>query len=59
MIQVLAGQYMVPEDDIRILGKVPFSDLQLTCSGDLTFLGGTWRRTVASAGNDLALQGMK
>ncbi|GMH44842.1 hypothetical protein BSKO_12794 [Bryopsis sp. KO-2023] len=57
VLQVLAGQYMVPEDDIRILGRTPFSDLQLSCTGKLTFMGSTWRRNVGSAGFDLPLQG--
>ena len=57
LIQVLAGQYMVPKHQVRILGGCPFSDTWLTCSGELSFLGTAWRRTMAYAGNDVPLQG--
>lgn len=57
LLQVLAGQYMVPKDQVRVLGGCPFFDTWLTCSGELSFLGTTWRRTMAYAGNDVPLQG--
>lgn len=31
MLQLLAGKFMVPEGAIRILGRPPFEDLNLTC----------------------------
>lgn len=48
---------MVGEDNVRIVGRPPFSDLQLSCSGELKFLGSTWRKNIAFAGYDVPLQG--
>lgn len=47
---------MVPQGTIRVLGRCPFEDLNLTCQGELSYLGTAWRRDVAFAGNDVALQ---
>ena len=56
-LQVLAGHFMVPKDQVRVLGRPAFHDTQLTTSGDLSYLGGTWRQDVAFAGYGVALQG--
>jgi CCR4-NOT complex subunit CAF16 len=57
LLQVLAGKYLVGEDAVRILGRPAFHDIQLTASGDLSYLGPQWRRDIAFAGNNVALQG--
>lgn len=57
LLQVLAGQHMVGPDVVRILGRPAFHDVQLTSSGDLSYLGAQWRRDVAFAGYNIALQG--
>jgi CCR4-NOT complex subunit CAF16 len=57
LLQVLGGKTLVPQDAVRVLGEPPFHTLQLTCGGDLSYLGSHWRRTVASAGYDIPLGG--
>ena len=57
LLQVLAGKYMVGQDVIRILGRPAFHDIQLVSSGDLSYLGPQWRRDIAFAGNNVAMQG--
>ncbi|KAG7667978.1 putative ABC transporter I family member 21 [Nannochloris sp. 'desiccata'] len=57
LLQVLAGKYMVGKDTVRILGRPAFHDIQLVSSGELSYLGPQWRRDIAFAGNDIALQG--
>ena len=49
MLQILAGKTMVSQDAVRVIGKPPFHDIQLTCSGDLSYLGAQWRRNIGSA----------
>ena len=56
LLKTLAGQHMVPEDSIRILGRPPFHDTKLTASGDLSYLGGNWVRDIAFAGYSIPLQ---
>ena len=56
LLQVLAGKTMVPVEDVRVIGRPPFHDTDLTCSGDLGYLGAQWRRNVGSAGS-VALAG--
>ena len=56
LLQVLAGKYMVPEESVRILGRPPFHDLDLTSHGTLSYLGSAWRKEASTAGNDVALQ---
>ena len=51
LLQVLAGKTMVPTEDVRVIGRPPFHDTELTCSGDLAYLGAQWRRNVGSAGS--------
>ena len=48
---------MVDQDAVRVLGMPPFHTTELTCSGDLSYLGSQWRRTVASVGHDVPLAG--
>jgi CCR4-NOT complex subunit CAF16 len=49
LLQILAGKTMVGEDVVRVIGKPPFHDIALTCSGDLGYLGSQWRRNIGSA----------
>lgn len=56
LLQILAGQYMVGKDAVRILGRPAFHDIALTSSGDLSYLGQQWRRDVAFAGYNVPLQ---
>ena len=48
---------MVGQDIVRIHGRPPFHDINLTCSGDLGYLGSQWRRAVGSCGADVPLAG--
>lgn len=57
LLQVLAGKYMVGQDVVHILGRPAFHDLALTSSGALSYLGPQWRRDIAFAGNNVAMQG--
>jgi len=57
LLQLIAGQYMVDKDTIRILGRPAFHDTSLLCSGDMSYLGTAWRRDIAFAGYGVALQG--
>eukprot|EP00798_Chlamydomonas_sp_ICE-L_P031084 gene31084-6210_t len=57
MLQVVAGKYMVGKEDVLVLGRSPFHDMQLTCSGELSYLGTSWRKDVACAGYGVPLQG--
>lgn len=57
LFQILAGKSMVAEDKVRILGRPPFHDFNLSCSGELSYLGSQWRRNVGSAGGDVPLAG--
>ncbi len=36
-------------DVVRVLNRSAFHDTQLVCSGDLSYLGGSWRKTIGSA----------
>eukprot|EP00210_Caulerpa_lentillifera_P007258 g6944.t1 len=56
-LQVLAGQYMVKKDEIRILDDSPFFDTKLLAEGRLSYLGSAWRRNIASAG-DISAEAM-
>ena len=49
LLQIFAGKTMVSEDAVRVIGKPPFHDISLTCSGDLGYLGAQWRRNIGSA----------
>ena len=56
LLQILAGKTMVSEDAVRIIGKPPFHDINMTCTGELGYLGSQWRRNIGSAGS-VALAG--
>ncbi|GIL48668.1 hypothetical protein Vafri_5136 [Volvox africanus] len=56
-LKVLAGKHMVPEDQVRILGRSPFHDTALTVSGELSYIGGNWQRDIAFAGTSVPLTG--
>jgi len=43
-------------DVVRVINGSAFHDTQLVCSGDLAYLGGSWSKTVGSAG-EIPLQG--
>ena len=56
LLQILAGQYMVGPEAVRILGRPAFHDIQLTSSGQLSYLGQQWRRDIAFAGSNVPIQ---
>ncbi|GLC46075.1 hypothetical protein PLESTM_001822700 [Pleodorina starrii] len=56
-LKILAGKHMVSEDAVRVLGRPPFHDTQLTTSGDLSYIGGNWQRDIAFAGTSVPLTG--
>ncbi|KAK1290701.1 ABC transporter I family member 19 [Acorus calamus] len=57
LLKILAGKHMVGgRDVVRVLGRSAFHDTQLVCDGDLAYLGGSWSKTIGSAG-DVPLQG--
>ena len=56
LLQILAGQYMVGPEAVRILGRPAFHDIQLTSSGQLSYLGQQWRRDIAFAGYNVPIQ---
>ena len=57
LLQILAGKFMVDESMVRVIGGSPFHDLKLSSSGQVAYLGHQWRRSVASAGADMPMQG--
>jgi CCR4-NOT complex subunit CAF16 len=46
---------MVPQGSVSVLGRPPFHDTNLTVSGDLAYVGGTWTRDIAFAGCSVPL----
>ncbi|XP_030934981.1 ABC transporter I family member 21-like [Quercus lobata] len=57
LLKILAGKHMVGgRDVVRVLNRSAFHDTQLVCDGDLSYLGGTWSKTIGSAG-EVPLQG--
>ena len=56
LLKTLGGKHMVPQGAIRVLGRPPFHDTQLSASGQLSYLGGNWERDIAFAGNSIPLQ---
>lgn len=57
LLKILAGKHMVGgRDVVRVLNCSAFHDTQLVCNGDLAYLGGSWSKTVGSAG-EIPLQG--
>lgn len=50
LLKILAGKHMVGgRDVVRVLNFSAFHDTHLVCSGDLSYLGGSWSKTVGSA----------
>ncbi|EFJ30247.1 ATP-binding cassette transporter, subfamily I, member 1, SmABCI1 [Selaginella moellendorffii] len=56
VLKIIGGKHFVHPDMVRVLGKSAFHDTSITCSGDLSYLGGEWRRDVAFAGFDVPIQ---
>lgn len=57
LLKILAGKHMVGgKDVVRVLNSSAFHDIHLVCSGDLAYLGGSWSKTIGSAG-EVPLQG--
>ncbi|XP_050234518.1 ABC transporter I family member 20 [Mercurialis annua] len=56
ILKILGGKHMVDAEMVRVLGRSAFHDTGLTCSGDLCYLGGEWRREVAFAGFEVPIQ---
>ncbi|KAL6505231.1 hypothetical protein OROGR_025048 [Orobanche gracilis] len=57
LLRILAGKHMVGgKDAVRVLNSSAFQDTSLVRSGDLAYLGESWRKTLGSAG-ELPLQG--
>ncbi|KAJ0566018.1 putative bacterial ABC-type protein transporter [Helianthus annuus] len=57
LLKILAGKHMVGgKDVVRVLDFSSFHDTHLVCSGDLSYLGGSWTKTIGSAG-EVPLQG--
>ncbi|KAM6592185.1 ABC transporter I family member 19 [Cannabis sativa] len=56
-LKILGGKHMVGgKDVVQVLNRSAFHDTNLVCSGDLAYLGGSWSKTVGSAG-EIPLQG--
>uniref|UniRef100_A0A6M2FA37 ABC transporter domain-containing protein n=1 Tax=Populus davidiana TaxID=266767 RepID=A0A6M2FA37_9ROSI len=56
ILKILGGKHMVEPQMVRVLGRSAFHDTALTSSGDLSYLGGEWRREVAFAGFEVPIQ---
>ncbi|KAK4402102.1 ABC transporter I family member 20 [Sesamum angolense] len=56
ILKIIGGKHMVEQDMVRVLGRSAFHDTALTASGDLSYLGGEWRREVAFAGFEIPIQ---
>uniref|UniRef100_A0A804R7G2 ABC transporter domain-containing protein n=1 Tax=Zea mays TaxID=4577 RepID=A0A804R7G2_MAIZE len=56
ILKILGGKHMVDPSMVRVLGRSAFHDTALTSSGDLSYLGGEWRRDVAFAGYQVNIQ---
>ncbi|KAG9445695.1 hypothetical protein H6P81_011823 [Aristolochia fimbriata] len=57
LLRIMAGKHMVGgKDVVRVLNTSAFHDTSLVCSGDLAYLGGSWSKSVGSAG-EVPLQG--
>mmetsp|Transcript_336 Transcript_336/g.1114 ORF Transcript_336/g.1114 Transcript_336/m.1114 type:complete len:376 (+) Transcript_336:81-1208(+) len=57
LLKLIGGKHMLDKDTVRVLGRPAFHDTYLTSSGQLSYLGGQWRRDVAFAGYDVPLSG--
>ncbi|KAL0454609.1 UNVERIFIED_CONTAM: ABC transporter I family member 20 [Sesamum latifolium] len=56
ILKIIGGKHMVEPDMVKVLGRSAFHDTALTASGDLSYLGGEWRREVAFAGFEVPIQ---
>ncbi|XP_078443893.1 non-intrinsic ABC protein 9 [Wolffia australiana] len=56
ILKIIGGKHMVGADMVRVLGRSAFHDTSLISSGDLSYLGGEWRRDVAFAGYEVSIQ---
>ncbi|KAL6340245.1 hypothetical protein AAG906_040681 [Vitis piasezkii] len=57
LLRILAGKHMVGgRDVVQVLNCSAFHDTHLVCSGDLSYLGGSWSKNIGSAG-EVPLQG--
>ncbi|KAL7119915.1 hypothetical protein ACP275_02G090800 [Erythranthe tilingii] len=56
ILKIIGGKHMVDPDMVRVLGRSAFHDTALISSGDLSYLGGEWRREVAFAGFEIPIQ---
>jgi len=51
LLKILAGKHMVGgKNVVQVLDRSAFHDTELVCSGDLSYLGGSWSKTAGSAG---------
>eukprot|EP00240_Pyramimonas_obovata_P004448 CAMPEP_0118925704 /NCGR_PEP_ID=MMETSP1169-20130426/3548_1 /TAXON_ID=36882 /ORGANISM="Pyramimonas obovata, Strain CCMP722" /LENGTH=366 /DNA_ID=CAMNT_0006867077 /DNA_START=139 /DNA_END=1236 /DNA_ORIENTATION=+ len=57
LLKILGGYHMIPKEMVTVLGEPPFHTTHLTMSGALAFIGGSWTREVAFAGNSIPLSG--
>lgn len=57
VMKIMAGKHMVGKESVKILGSSPFHATDLTSSGRLSYIGGTWQRDIAFAGYNIPLQG--
>lgn len=53
--KIIGGKMMT--QGVLVLGSSPFHNTDLTSSGSLSYIGGTWQRDVAFAGYNVPLQG--
>jgi len=58
-LRLLAGKHLVPRNAIEVSDAKlsPFHDTDLTCSGELSYIGGVWQKDMACAGAEVPLQG--
>lgn len=57
VLKIIAGKHMVEKGSVLVQGQAPFHATDLTSSGKLSYIGGTWQRDVAFAGYNVPLQG--
>ncbi|KAJ6822214.1 ABC transporter I family member 20 [Iris pallida] len=56
ILKIMGGKHMVAPEMVRVLGRSAFHDTSLISSGELSYLGGEWRRDVAFAGFEVSIQ---
>jgi len=57
LLKILGGYHMIDKNSVKVLGEPPFHTTHLTMSGNLSYIGGSWTREVAFAGNAIPLSG--